>query len=167
MNSARDDLICLDPPTNSNRTREAPFGSKTMDAVFKDARTLDDLDVHKHCELADRNPAACAAAETARQAHGKGMRALSAKGRPARDRPKKQDVGRRVTWQMSGRQCGQDRTAASQCKPESRETPCRRARRTVQPARSVRRRGRLYALSMRSKTRKRNVSWRFLMRSTY
>ena len=73
MNDACVDLIDLDPPFNSNRHYEAPIGSKAAGAAFKDAWTLDDVDVHEHGELADRNPAAYSVIEAARQAHGKGM----------------------------------------------------------------------------------------------
>ena len=75
MNDACVDLIYLDPPFNSNRTYEAPIGSKAAGAAFKDAWTLDDVDVHEHGELADRNPAAYSVIEAARQAHGKSMQA--------------------------------------------------------------------------------------------
>lgn len=73
MNDACIDLIYLDPPFNSNRNYEAPIGSKAAGASFKDAWTLDDVDVHEHGELADRNPAAYSVIEAARQAHGKSM----------------------------------------------------------------------------------------------
>ena len=73
MNSESVDLIYLDPPFNSNRHYEAPIGSKAAGAAFKDAWTLDDVDVCEHGELADRNPAAYSVIEAARQAHGKGM----------------------------------------------------------------------------------------------
>ena len=73
MNSECVDLIYLDPPFNSNRVYEASIGSKAAGAAFKDAWTLDDVDVHEHGELADRNPAAYSVIEAARQAHGKGM----------------------------------------------------------------------------------------------
>ena len=73
MNDACIDLIYLDPPFNSNRHYEAPIGSKAAGAAFKDAWTLDDVDVCEHGELADRNPAAYSVIEAARQAHGKGM----------------------------------------------------------------------------------------------
>ena len=73
MNSECVDLIYLDPPFNSNRTYEAPIESKAAGASFKDAWTLDDVDVCEHGELADRNPAAYAVIDAARQAHGKGM----------------------------------------------------------------------------------------------
>ena len=75
MNDACIDLIYLDPPFNSNRNYEAPIGSKAAGAAFKDAWTLDDVDVHEHGELAERNPAAYSVIEAARQAHGKGMQA--------------------------------------------------------------------------------------------
>ena len=77
MNSECVDLIYLDPPFNSNRHYEAPIGSKAAGAAFKDAWTLDDVDVHEHGELADRNPAAHAVIEAARQAHDSGMEGLS------------------------------------------------------------------------------------------
>ena len=73
MNDACVDLIYLDPPFNSNRHYEAPIGSKAAGAAFKDAWTLDDVDVCEHGELADRNPAAYSVIEAARQTHGKGM----------------------------------------------------------------------------------------------
>ncbi len=73
INSECVDLVYLDPPFNSNRTYEAPIGSKAAGASFKDAWTLDDIDVHEHGELAERNPAAYSVIEAARQAHGKGM----------------------------------------------------------------------------------------------
>ncbi len=73
MNSASVDLIYLDPPFNSNRHYEAPIGSKAAGASFRDAWTLDDVDVCEHGELADRNPAAYSVIEAACQAHGKGM----------------------------------------------------------------------------------------------
>ena len=73
MNSECVDLIYLDPPFNSNRHYEVPIGSKAAGAAFKDAWTLDDVDVCEHGELADRNPASYSVIEAARQAHGKGM----------------------------------------------------------------------------------------------
>ncbi len=73
MNAACVDLIYLDPPFNSNRTYEAPIGSKAAGAAFKDAWTLDDVDVYEHGELAARNPAVYAVIDAAHQAHGKSM----------------------------------------------------------------------------------------------
>ena len=66
MNSECVDLIYLDPPFNSNRHYEAPIGSKAAGASFKDAWTLDDVDVCEHGELAERSPAAYSVIETAR-----------------------------------------------------------------------------------------------------
>ena len=73
MNSASVDLIYLDPPFNSNRNYQAPIGSKAAGASFKDAWTLDDVDVYEHGELAEHSPAAYSAIEAARQTHGKSM----------------------------------------------------------------------------------------------
>ena len=73
MNSQSVDLIYLDPPFNSNRNYEAPIGSKAAGASFKDAWTLDDVDVYEHGELAERSPAAYSVIEAARQSHGKSM----------------------------------------------------------------------------------------------
>ncbi|MBC6406691.1 MAG: HNH endonuclease [Rhodobacteraceae bacterium] len=75
MNSACVDLIYLDPPFNSNRNYAAPIGSKAAGAAFKDAWTLDDVDVHEHGELAENNPAAHAVIAAARLSHGKSMMA--------------------------------------------------------------------------------------------
>ena len=73
MNSDCIDLIYLDLPFNSNRNYEAPIGSKAAGATFKDVWTLDDVDVHEHGKLADRNTGAYAVIEAARQTHGKSM----------------------------------------------------------------------------------------------
>ncbi|MYI68551.1 MAG: hypothetical protein F4103_07330 [Boseongicola sp. SB0673_bin_14] len=75
INDACIDLIYLDPPFNSNRDYQAPIGSQAAGAAFKDAWTLNDVDVHEHGELADRNTAAYSVIEAARQAHDKGMMA--------------------------------------------------------------------------------------------
>ena len=72
MNSTCVDLIYLDPRFNSNRTYEAPIGSKAAGASFKDVWTLDDVDKCEHGELADRNPAVYTVIAAARQAHGRG-----------------------------------------------------------------------------------------------
>ena len=44
MNSESVDLICLDPPFNSNANYAAPIGSKAAGAEFKDTWALSDLD---------------------------------------------------------------------------------------------------------------------------
>ena len=73
MNSASVDLIYLDPPFNSNRNYSAPVGSKAAGAAFKDAWTLDDVDVAEHGLLADESPAAYEVIRAARAAHGASM----------------------------------------------------------------------------------------------
>lgn len=44
MNSECVDLICLDPPFNSNANYAAPIGSEAAGAEFKDTRSLSDID---------------------------------------------------------------------------------------------------------------------------
>ncbi|MCY3915794.1 MAG: DNA methyltransferase [Chloroflexi bacterium] len=73
INSACVDLIYLDPPFNSNEDYAAPIGSQAAGAAFKDTWTLSDIDVYEHGELAERNPAAYAVIDAARQTHGKSM----------------------------------------------------------------------------------------------
>ena len=48
MNSESVDLICLDPPFNSNRNDAAPIGSQAAGAAFKDTWTLSDVDEAWH-----------------------------------------------------------------------------------------------------------------------
>lgn len=74
MNSDSVDLIYLDPPFNSNRTYSAPIGSEAAGAAFKDAWTLDDVDLAWHGEIAEREPPLYAVIDTAGQAHGKSMK---------------------------------------------------------------------------------------------
>ena len=74
INSACIDLIYLDPPFNSNRNYEAPIGSQAAGAAFKDAWTLNDIDVYEHGELAERSPAAYSIIEAAGLTHGKSMK---------------------------------------------------------------------------------------------
>ena len=73
MNSDSVDLIYLDPPFNSNRTYEAPIGSKAAGAAFKDTWTLSDLDDAWHGYLADKEPALHAIIDAAKLTHGKSM----------------------------------------------------------------------------------------------
>ena len=75
LNSETVDLIYLDPPFNSNRTYAAPIGSNAAGAAFKDAWTLDDLDVAWLGLIADRHPAMYRVIEAAGVAHGSGMKA--------------------------------------------------------------------------------------------
>ena len=74
MNAECVDLIYLDPPFNSNKTYEAPVGSKAAGAAFKDSWTLSDVDEAWHGEIADREPALYAIIDAAGQSHGKGMK---------------------------------------------------------------------------------------------
>ena len=74
MNSESVDLIYLDPPFNSNKTYSAPIGSKAAGALFKDAWTLDDVDLAWHGEIAEQNSAVYAVIDTAGVAHGSGMK---------------------------------------------------------------------------------------------
>ena len=74
MNSASVDLIYLDPPFNSNRTYSAPIGSEAAGAAFKDAWTLDDVDLAWHGEIAEREPPLYAVIDAAGQAHGTDMK---------------------------------------------------------------------------------------------
>ena len=73
MNSETVDLIYLDPPFNSNKTYEAPVGSKAAGAAFKDAWTLSDLDVAWMGLIADEQPAVSYLLDTTGRTHGKGM----------------------------------------------------------------------------------------------
>ena len=74
LNSESVDLIYLDPPFNSNKTYSAPIGSKAAGAAFKDAWTLNDVDLAWHGEIAEQNPAVYAVLDAAGVAHGKGMK---------------------------------------------------------------------------------------------
>ena len=74
MNSASVDLIYLDPPFNSNRNYEAPIGSEAAGAAFKDAWTLNDIDVAWIGLLAERDPSLSTVIDAAGLAHGKGMK---------------------------------------------------------------------------------------------
>ena len=73
LNSETVDLIYLDPPFNSNKTYEAPVGSRAAGAAFKDTWTLSDLDVAWMGLIADEQPAVAYMLEAAGRTHGKGM----------------------------------------------------------------------------------------------
>ena len=75
MNSESVDLIYLDPPFNSNRTYSAPIGSKAAGAAFKDAWTLDDVDLAWVGLIAEKEPSLPSVIEAAGIAHGKSMEA--------------------------------------------------------------------------------------------
>ena len=75
MNSESVDLIYLDPPFNSNRTYSAPIGSKAAGAAFKDAWTLDDVDIAWIGLIAEKEPSLPPVIDAAGVSHGKGMKA--------------------------------------------------------------------------------------------
>ena len=75
INSACVDLIYLDPPFNSNRNYSAPIGSKAAGAAFKDAWTLDDIDLAWVGQIAERHPSLAAVINAAGLAGGKGDKA--------------------------------------------------------------------------------------------
>lgn len=56
MNSDCVDLICLDPPFNSNANYAAPIGSEAAGAEFKDTWTLSDIDAEWINLIEDKNP---------------------------------------------------------------------------------------------------------------
>ena len=73
MQSESVDLIYLDPPFNSNRHYEAPIGSRAAGASFKDAWTLDDVDLAWHGEIAEQNYSLYKTIEAAKEVHTDGM----------------------------------------------------------------------------------------------
>lgn len=75
LDSETIDLIYLDAPFNSNKTYEAPIGSQTAGAAFKDSWTLSDLDNAWHGQLAEHAPALYSAISSAAFSHGKSMNA--------------------------------------------------------------------------------------------
>ena len=56
MNSDSVDLICTDPPFNSNANYAAPIGSEAAGAEFKDTWTLSDIDVEWINLIENQNP---------------------------------------------------------------------------------------------------------------
>ena len=64
INSETVDLIYLDPPFNSNRHYAAPIGSKAAGASFKDAWTLDDIDLAWVGQIDEKYPALSAVINT-------------------------------------------------------------------------------------------------------
>ena len=61
INSETVDLIYLDPPFNSNKYYAAPIGSEAAGASFKDAWTLNDIDLAWIGQIAEKYPAVSAA----------------------------------------------------------------------------------------------------------
>ena len=74
INSGCVDLIYLDPPFNSNRTYNAPHGSRAQGAAFKDTWTLDDWDAALEQELEIADKGAYHTINAAGEHHGDGMR---------------------------------------------------------------------------------------------
>ena len=74
INSGCVDLIYLDPPFNSNRTYNAPHGSRAQGAAFKDTWTLDDWDAELEAELEIADKGAYHTINAAGEQHGDGMR---------------------------------------------------------------------------------------------
>ena len=74
MNSECVDLIYLDPPFNSTQDYSAPVGSAAAGAAFKDTWSLSDVDEAWHGMIAESHPALYGIIDTARLAHGKGMK---------------------------------------------------------------------------------------------
>ncbi len=75
MNSDSVDLIYLDPPFNSKRTFSAPIGSMAAGASFKDAWTLEDVDVAWLGQIAEKYPSLAAVISAAGMVSGKGNKA--------------------------------------------------------------------------------------------
>ena len=73
VNSESVDLVYLDPPFNSNKTYEAPVGSKAAGAAFKDAWTLSDVDLIEHNRLRREQEWLYALIHAAKNTHSKGM----------------------------------------------------------------------------------------------
>ena len=73
INSDCIDLIYLDPSFNSNRAYEAPVRSKAAGAMFRDAWTLDDLDVEWLGGIGEENPRVYSVITASRLTNGKGM----------------------------------------------------------------------------------------------
>ena len=69
------DMVYADPPFNKGQAYSAPIGSKAAGAMFKDAWTLDDVDVAWSGEIRARNPAVAAHLEAAGLSAGASMRA--------------------------------------------------------------------------------------------
>ena len=74
MDSASVDLIYLDPPFNSGQEWAAPIGSEAAGASFKDAWTLNDIDVAWADEIEAEHPALHHVLVAAGFAHGDPMR---------------------------------------------------------------------------------------------
>lgn len=73
MNSESVDLICLDPPFNSNANYAAPIGSQAAGVEFKDTWGLNDINLAWHGIIKQEYPALFALLNTVRQVHSDSM----------------------------------------------------------------------------------------------
>ena len=73
MNSESAELLCLDPPCNTNRHYEAPIGSEAAGAALQNTWTLSDVDWTWLGWIAEREPALASSIDAAGRAHGKGL----------------------------------------------------------------------------------------------
>ena len=72
MNSESAELLCLDPPCNTNRHYEVPIGSEAAGAALQDTWTLSDVDWTWLGWIAEREPALASSIHAAGRAQGKG-----------------------------------------------------------------------------------------------
>lgn len=75
MNSSCVDLIYLDPPFNKNQLFSAPIGSEAAEASFRDAWTLEDVDVAWTGLIAEKHPGLFRFIESAALVKGLDMQA--------------------------------------------------------------------------------------------
>ncbi len=72
MNSESAELLCLDPPCNTNRPYEAAIGSEAAGAALQNTWTLSDVDWTWLGWIAEREPALPSSIDAAGRAQGKG-----------------------------------------------------------------------------------------------
>ncbi len=75
MNSNSVDLIYLDPPFNSKKQYSAPIGSPAYGAKFKDAWSLEDVDMAWLGQIAEKSPPLATVISAAGLVSGKGNKA--------------------------------------------------------------------------------------------
>ncbi len=73
MNSGSVDLIYLDPPFNSDQEHSSPIGSEAAGAAFKDAWTLEDVNLAWRGEIRHEHPGLYDLLRTARVIHSASM----------------------------------------------------------------------------------------------
>ncbi len=72
MNSESAELLCLDPPCNTNRPYEAAIGSEAAGAALQATWTLSEVDWTWLGWIAEREPALASSIDAAGRAQGKG-----------------------------------------------------------------------------------------------